>query len=274
MNKTKDTISVLVDLSQAKIGEKYLYATSALHSDFCIRKVDKREETGAEFLEFLESIRKHGVLYPIWVYVLDGKMQVYNGEHRRHACAMLNIQYIPVEIVPVPKNEIDSVVFQVNSNISRRRKITDYKALIKKLASEKKSIKEIAIACDGMSIKSVYEILSLVECPEVEELFNKGASWKNILVFSKNVAFLKKQPKEILQKFMADSYILENKDFSKNVNFLVSASIQKGLNGKPVSEPAYQVNQERLKIFIDGASKKESKYNSVFLFLTGQAESL
>lgn len=82
-----------------------------------------------------ESIRQHGVLTPLTVYLNDDETgyTILSGHRRYEACKRLGIDTIPVQIVNSPKTRIDEFESICEANIARNSD-EDKKLMIKNAA--------------------------------------------------------------------------------------------------------------------------------------------
>lgn len=76
---------------------------------------------GEEFLQLVESIREHGVLYPILVRPLEDKYEIISGHCRAEASRICGLTEIPAKIVPM--DDFMAAVVMTHTNIYGRDRI-------------------------------------------------------------------------------------------------------------------------------------------------------
>lgn len=72
---------------------------------------------GAEWDQFVESIRKEGILHPL---VVDKNFQIYSGQRRYLAASILKMKEAPCIIDTKDRSEIDQRFFIIDMNLTAR----------------------------------------------------------------------------------------------------------------------------------------------------------
>lgn len=112
--------SVIPEIEDVKIAsEKNEIATVELKQLIPFRGHPFRVNTeGDEFLQLVESIREHGVFYPILVRPLDNKYEIISGHCRVEASRICGFTEIPAKIVPM--DDFMAAVIMTHTNIYGR----------------------------------------------------------------------------------------------------------------------------------------------------------
>jgi ParB-like chromosome segregation protein Spo0J len=236
------------------------------------------------YLELEEDIRNNGVLVPVECYVLDNKLYLHNGGHRVQACTDLGIVYINVLVIAVPSSDLDSARAQVSKNLSIRSKLNELLPYIRAEIIAGTSVAEIA-AILGKTPKSIYDMVSIKqENPLIDKMLKNDTRMVNVLAFNKELELIKCLPEKEQEDLIRLAANTEQRTFQEIIA-LKKRGYNSALKNKKQAEKdmselkeetkiTYPVIQERVDMFVKNIAYKESPYYNVWLFFTGQAETI